>query len=242
MKKRTLLWLPGWGFSKEIWRPFVNQLEVDASSDFVNWFALQSKEDITERAEKKLFEVSKCGRAKVSIIGWSLGSLVALDLAVRFCGKVDQLILFSATSCFTTQANYDIGWDSRIIRRMQQRLRREPQATLNDFYLQMLSEEDRKLEMEWSQLKGKKDSIVSLSFGLDFLNDTDYREKVAKIKQPIHLIHGEEDVICPLHASKWIVEQASGTVSLQTLPQTGHLPFLTQMNRCKELVQSYVNV
>lgn len=242
MNKRTLLWLPGWGFDETIWQPLLHSLQ-QFDHHFVHWSTIQSKDEITRRAENALLQASKQQGAPISLVGWSLGSLVALDLAARFPEIVDRLILFSATSCFTVQDNYKDGWDPRIIRRMQRRLQQDPQATLNDFYSRMFSSADQKMiAQEKVPFKGNEDSVDSLLFGLNFLKETDYRDRLMKINKPIHLIHGEEDVICPLGASQWIANHTEGSVSLKCLPKVGHLPFHIRTSQCSKLIQTFVTM
>ncbi len=62
--------------------------------------------------------------------------------------------------------------------------------------------------------------------GLDVLLTSDLREKFGEIKQPVLLLHGENDVITHAAAASWMNQQLSDA-KLVLFPNCGHAPFLS---------------
>ena len=82
----------------------------------------------------------------------------------------------------------------------------------------------------------KGDSIQSLQLGLDYLIETDMREELKEIKVPILLIHGEQDVICPLSAARSMTENSGS--ELKVVSEAGHALCVTNFEYCaNEIIQ-----
>jgi pimeloyl-[acyl-carrier protein] methyl ester esterase len=65
-----------------------------------------------------------------------------------------------------------------------------------------------------------------LQAGLQILLTSDLREKLGGISQPTLLLHGENDVITPPEAARWMHRQMPHS-QLVMLPHCGHAPFLS---------------
>lgn len=67
----------------------------------------------------------------------------------------------------------------------------------------------------------------SLSKGLNFLLETDYRSILPKLQTPCAIIHGTADTICPVDAAHYLAENLPNA-GLYLFPGAGHIPFYTQ--------------
>ena len=72
----------------------------------------------------------------------------------------------------------------------------------------------------------KEPDEAALEAGLQILLTSDLREKVKYIRQPVLLLHGENDVITHPSAAKWLDAQLQES-ELIMLPHCGHAPFLS---------------
>jgi pimeloyl-ACP methyl ester carboxylesterase len=61
--------------------------------------------------------------------------------------------------------------------------------------------------------------------GLEWLRETDLREKIASIEIPVLLIHGEKAPLMPLEAARWM-QKRFPDARLEILPGAAHAPFL----------------
>lgn len=232
--------LPGWGYGKDVWQPLTNKLKNNATLQFIDWTNIQSEEQITKRVERVLQRAEK-KQQRVTIIGWSLGTLVALHMATRFSKTVNRLILFSATSCFTKKNDYPHGWDRRVLKRMQRRLQTDAHSLFHQFHEQLFSNHEKKIPLLKDQSSQVKDTVTSYKSGLEFLKQADYRKKLQQISQPTLLIHGSDDNICPLGAATYIAENMPTNATLKVINHAGHLPFYTETNTCYEWVKAFIH-
>lgn len=244
MNTESIILLPGWGLDQQIWSPLQSELEKQYQLYFINWQGIHKISDFKQRVSDLIAEEKL---QSFFLLGCSLGSIVALDIALNYPKEVLGIILLGGTSRFTIdpENGYDSGWPARIVERMKKNIKRDRRKTLLSFYKSMFSESEiTKGELEkFLSLGGYKiheDDEESLVLGLDYLNQMDCRSELVKILSPLLLIHGEEDQVCPRTAAAYILKQLSGNTVLKTLPFTGHLPFITQTEKCNEWIQTFI--
>lgn len=144
MKKTYLIMLPGWGMQSTVWQPLHEMLSSDFELLFVDWNDVTSTEGYKEKVIH-LIGQTQINSNSFSILGWSLGSLVALELATHYSSQINWIILISGTSRFTIQQEdqYACGWHKKIIERMQFQLEKNQQETLSNFYKAMFSSAEK---------------------------------------------------------------------------------------------------
>lgn len=240
MKKHSLILLPGWGMDATVWEPVEEVLAEYFNLLQLNWQGLKSAavypEHISNLIDKKV-------EGSFSLLGWSLGSLLAIDAAARYKNRVKKLILAGGTSRFTRDraSGYNCGWPQSVIAKMQSALSQERQKTLDSFYYSMFSESEiqrghyqrfmeKRNNSAGEKLKsaGEKYQTQELLAGLDFLVQADYRNKLDQIEAPVLIVHGEKDTVCPVAASAYISSSLPGNVSFKVLEGAGHIPFYTE--------------
>ena len=235
--KKTVVFLPGWGFDQSIWEDFVEPLANKINPIFLDWNHLEDVNDINTIATEVIAELRK-DKSEIIVVGWSLGTLVALDLAKNF-PEVSRLILFAPTSSFVQRDEYPIGWDARVVRRMKRQLGRDTETVKEQFAEQVLTVAEQKLfRVELSETQTKN----SLMAGLDYLIVQDSRMTLADIKQPTLIIQGEADQICPQAGAVYIAEHVAGIVSTLFIKGAGHAPFITKRELCLERVRDFLGV
>ncbi|RKD25608.1 hypothetical protein BEP19_01305 [Ammoniphilus oxalaticus] len=239
----TFLLLPGWGMESAVWslsRSFQDGLAELGELVMVDWRGVRSEVDFMDRVVEKAIG----RRAPLMVIGWSLGSLVALDFAKRYPSFVSKLILIGGTSRFTITDGYEqAGYAPRRLQGLKRQLARDPQQTLHAFYESMFSDSERRRGFDQqfiadveAQFAG--DEVASLGGGLDYLRAADARLSLSE-QPPLLLVHGEQDSVCPLASAQFIAEQAP-IAMLRTIPDAGHVPFYTQPQTCLHWIQSFV--
>lgn len=244
MNNQALIILPGWGLESNVWSFLQKDLSKQHELYFVDWHGIRT---ITEFKERVIDLIEKHRLKSYILLGCSLGSLVALEIASTYPSQVKGVIMLGGTSCFTAKPSdgYDSGWSTRIVERMKLNLGRAMRKTLLAFYTSMFSEselENRELECFLSSGTTEfwEKDIDSLLIGLDYLINMDLRNELKNILSPILLIHGEEDKICPRTAAQFNALQLKEKAALKTLPKTGHLPLFTQPEECLGYIQKFI--
>ncbi|TCO72268.1 alpha/beta fold hydrolase [Marinisporobacter balticus] len=240
--KKILIILSGWAVDKLVWKPITDLLCNDFEIILVDWDHMISidafKQNVINLINEKEIQ-------HFSLIGWSLGALVSMDLVVSYPSKIEHLILFNPTSKFTQDKNYVFGWHKKIVLRMIDMLKKDPEKTLNTFYKNLFSDVEIKngeydLLIEKIQNLNKKYCIESLCLGLEYLMMKDFREKVKSIHKQVLIIHGDQDMICPVEAGTYINNYIKKSEFI-ILRETGHMPFFTKSKECYQMILEYVN-
>src|SRR5581483_632662 len=68
-----------------------------------------------------------------SLLGWSLGAQIALDLTAAMPGQVDKLVLVAATPRFIESADWAYGMKASVMERLATQLRNDYRRTVSDF-------------------------------------------------------------------------------------------------------------
>lgn len=237
MQEETVLWLPGWGFQADVFATLVKAFPQETAFCCVSWQGLHATEDIVNRTKTLLNAVE----GKVFIVGWSLGAMAALELACACPDKISRLALFAPTGSFIKRESYEHGWDARIVKRMKKQLQRDVEQVLGDFDVAMLGKAEHRDYLQKVQAIRSPDQAQSLATGLEYLLETDLRKSLKEIRQPMLLIHGSEDSICPEAASLYVEKHVPGEVKRIVLDGAGHIPFITEEDRViRELGQFYL--
>ncbi|KQU23292.1 biotin biosynthesis protein BioH [Bacillus sp. Leaf13] len=241
MKQPNLVMLPGWGMEKDAFQPLIKPLSEVFHLSFIEWRDMKTLNDFEERVIDTIASID----GPVFLLGWSLGSLLSLELASSYREKIKGFILIGATSRFTTVDNYSFGWDPRMVERMKKQLQRNKEKTLTSFYEAMFSEAEKEegfyhqfITTIQSEFHG--DDLFSLLIGLDYLLQKDVRVKLDQIETPFLLIHGREDKICPLEASTFIKENLGGKAEVHIIEGAGHIPFFTKPQECVQLIKTII--
>ncbi len=241
MKQPNLIVLPGWGMEKEAFQPLIKPLSEAFNLSFIDWRDMKALDDFEERVIDTIASID----GPVYLLGWSLGSLVSLELSSSFRERIKGFILFGATSRFTTGENYSFGWDPRMVERMKKQLQRNKEKTLTSFYEAMFSDAEKEAGFyhqftKISQSEFHGDDVFSLLIGLDYLLQNDARARLHLIKAPLLMLHGREDKICPLEASSFIKENLGRKAKVRIIEGAGHIPFFTKPEECMEHIKTFI--
>jgi pimeloyl-[acyl-carrier protein] methyl ester esterase len=168
----------------------------------------------------------------VMLGGWSLGGMVALELAARPAVPVERLLLIGTTPRFTTAADWPHGFPNARVRALRRNLERHFQATLGDFFALTFAEG----EADAGRLQAIRDFAVrpgglpdqeTAVSCLDLLSSQDQRGLLQAIDCPALVLHGTADRVTPLEAGR-ILAAALPQGQLREFAAAGHAPFWTQ--------------
>ncbi len=226
-----LVLLHGWAMHSGIWDGVCEQLAQDYRLHLVD-LPGHGLSPVSESVslQSMVEMVAEILPDECIVGGWSLGGQVAIELALQKPTQVAKLVLIATTPCFIKCEDWPWGMDATILQMFTQNLAQNYTTTINRFLtLQLNGSNDsnavlaslKKTFFQYSQPDN-----AALQAGLDVLLTSDLREKFGEIKQPVLLLHGENDVITHAAAASWMNQQLSDA-KLVLFPNCGHAPFLS---------------
>ena len=178
-----------------------------------------------------------------TVTGWSLGALLALELARTHPERAARLILIAATPRFVAAADWPHGLDAATVEAFVSGYVRQPAATLRRFLaLQTLGDAaGRRLlsALEAASVTHEKTAppLPALIDGLNILATADLRPHLAAITQPVHLLHGDGDALMPLDAAHWLARTLPNA-HLTVREKRGHAPLLSCPAECAAAIRA----
>ncbi len=174
------------------------------------------------------------------LLGWSLGAMVAIDMATRFPQRVDSLTLLAGTPRFVRTARWP-GVEAGVLREFADNLRRSRRATLMRFLaLQVNGLNDGKAllqELRQAVQECGEPSEQALRGGLDLLANGDLTESLQRLACPLLVILGERDGLIPMRCGERILG-LKPDAKMAILRGAGHAPFLSHRLQIVDLMAS----
>ncbi len=168
--------------------------------------------------------------ARCMLGGWSLGGQVAMELALREPQRIEKLVLIATTPCFAKRGDWEWGMEHKLLQLFLENLKLNYAATINRFLTLQMSG-DRDAGKILPQLRRKffqraEPDPDALQKGLKILQHSDLRERIVTIRQPVLIVHGENDVITHPGAADWMHRQLPQSQRVM-FAHCGHAPFLS---------------
>jgi pimeloyl-[acyl-carrier protein] methyl ester esterase len=164
------------------------------------------------------------------LLGWSLGSQLALRAARAVPERVRALVLLNATPRFVSGADWPHGVDAAVLERFAEGLKRNYLQTVTDFL---------DLQLRGSGIDGQRRQAIrdtvsghgfaqpaALAAGLQMLSDHDLRADASAVMVPTLVIGGQHDRVTPPGAAIALSEIMPGARHVE-IPRAAHAPFLS---------------
>jgi len=229
-----LLLIHGWGMSGRVWEPIEKTLSQHFKLIMVDLPGMGLSEEIEDYTLANLVEeLYLIMPPRVSILGWSLGGLIALKYSLCYPEDVKRLFLVSTTPCFINSEDWAYGIDKSVLNKFFEELTEQYSKTVTHFFsLQLFGSENRKEIIRFlnstfiEQLTPKINSLMS---ALVILRDTDLRRLITTIDIPTLIIVGEKDKITPKAASVFMQSKIKKSI-IKVFDNASHIPFLSHSN------------
>ncbi len=229
MKDVALLLLHGWGMHAGIWADVRRQWPVSdvLAPDLPGYGGTSPLAGgLNELAQEMLRHVPD----RFDVCGWSLGGLLAQQMALLAPDRVRRVVLVGATPCFVTRENWNCGIEKSVLMAFGEELAQAYEPTLKRFLaLQVRGEQAARDNLarlrEQLFARGRPDVAV-LRQGLQILLETDLRAETPLMRQPLLLVQGSQDQLTPPCAAEWLATKVSGA-QLIRVSGAAHAPFLS---------------
>lgn len=227
-----LVLLHGWGLNGQVWHTLLPQLtphyrvhcldlpgfgESEWSSELTDFSAMGDRIGAYIEAE--------C-TGPVYLLGWSMGGLIATDLALRQPTLVRHLITVASSPRFIADSDWP-GIDAAVLADFQTQLMDDLSATLKRFLaVQTLGSPHARDDMKVLRqqlLEKPLPQADALQAGLSWLQQCDLRAQLAQLSMPLTRFYGRLDSLVPVTVAEYLT---SG--NMRVFAASAHAPFMTE--------------
>jgi len=234
---RPLVFIHGWGQSKQIWHQqqasfphaiFLNLPGHGGEPDSANWL---------ESLENKL------PKEPCILVGWSLGGMLSMQLALAYPERIKGLALINSTPCFSQKDGWIHGCSDNLLQDFKQGIEQQAAKTMSRFFALMLHGENITRQQFNAIARAAVDrnqpcSAQGMQEGLRLLEYLDLRDQISHIHQPTIIMHGDNDAVIPVQASDFLAKNIPNS-TLHHFETCGHAPFLTKTKIFHSLLESW---
>jgi pimeloyl-[acyl-carrier protein] methyl ester esterase len=241
-----LVLLHGWGLNAQVWDCITPELSTHFTLHLVDLPGFgRSRNAGAMSLEDMAQQVLARAPEKALWLGWSLGGLVASQVALTHPERVLALVTVASSPCFGAEGDWP-GIKPDVLSGFQQQLRDDFQRTVERFLaLQTMGTESarqdaRKLKSAVLSLPMPSEAV--LDGGLEILKTGDLREPLAALSLPFLRLYGRLDGLVPRKIVPLLDAAWPGSQSY-IFAKAAHAPFISHPDEfCHVLLNLKQNV
>ena len=235
-----LVLLHGWGLNAEVWHCISEELSSHFTLHLVDLpgfgrsqgFGAMTLEEMADRVLDQAPE-------KAIWLGWSLGGLVASQVALAHPGRVQALITVASSPCFNARDGWP-GIKPDVLAGFQQQLSEDFHRTVERFLaLQTMGTETARQDaraLKKTVLALPMPPVDVLNGGLEILKTVDLRESLTSLTVPFLRLYGYLDGLVPRKVVPLLDALWPESESL-IFAKAAHAPFISHPDAfCQALV------
>ena len=228
----NLVFLHGWGVNSGVWKPLVDILASDYCVTTIDIPGYgQNHEKMSE--PYNIATVSKLMETHLPndcvLLGWSLGGLIAQQIAYDFPDKLKQLILICSSPKFSKSADWP-GIETQVLTLFSRQLALDFSKMLERFLMiQAMGSENAKFDVKTIKENVQQypnPSEKALIAGLNMLQNVDLREQFKQLNIPCNVFLGRLDSLVPSKIAESL-QAYSPLVNVEIIAKASHAPFIS---------------
>ncbi|CAI1186524.1 MAG TPA: pimeloyl-[acyl-carrier protein] methyl ester esterase [Serratia grimesii] len=240
---RDLVLLHGWGLNAQVWSCMLERLTPHFRLHLVDLPGYGRSQGFGAMSLEQMAEtVLAAAPENAWWLGWSLGGLVASQIALMQPQRVRGLITVASSPCFAAKDDWP-GIRPEVLSGFQHQLGQDFQRTVERFLaLQTLGTESARQDAR--QLKSvvlnqPMPSVEVLNGGLEMLRTTDFREPLAVLTLPLLRIYGYLDGLVPRKVAGLLDAMWPHSPSA-IIAKAAHAPFISHPDEFAEIICTFV--
>jgi len=231
MANRPLLLLPGTLCTGAVFAHLVEPLQAVAdpviTAEFRHERTIRAMADAAARLIPE-------GR-KAAVAGFSMGGMVAIDLAARYPGKVDRVALLNSNS-HADLPDRHAGRLEALAAARRQGLRAVVEERMLPAYLHLQDAEHRALILDMAEAHGLEAFAAQIEA---LANRPDASRALASLDCPVLILGSRDDPLCPPDSQREMLRQARRG-ELVLLDECGHFSLLEQPRRVQRILLDWL--
>jgi len=240
-----LVFIHGWGLNSAVWQPCVAQLQNDFQVITLDLpgFATNKSVQLAQYSLIELADIITQAVAKPAVyIGWSLGGLVASQIAIKYPEQVLGLVTVASSPQFVERDNWP-GIKENVLSLFHQQLAQDTTKTISNFlkiqamgspHIRQDIKKIRELVMQYDQPNRQV-----LDDSLRLLETSDLSEQLQTISQPFLRLYGKLDGLVPKQVVALIDDLAPNS-QRYIFEQASHAPFISHQAEFLSILKSWL--
>ncbi|MCK4230889.1 pimeloyl-ACP methyl ester esterase BioH [Enterobacter asburiae] len=225
-----LVLLHGWGLNAEIWHCIREELASHFTLHLVDLPGFgRSRGYGALSLDEMAQQVLDAAPQNAVWLGWSLGGLVASQIALSRPDRVQALVTVASSPCFSAQDAWP-GIKPDVLAGFQQQLSEDFQRTVERFLaLQTMGTDTARKDartLKQTVLSLPMPEVEVLNGGLELLKTVDLREPLAALTLPHLRIYGYLDGIVPRKVVP-LLDSLWPNSESQIVAKAAHAPFIS---------------
>lgn len=240
-----LVLLHGWGMNGAVWHGIAQPLAAHYRLHLVDLpgFGNSPLADGSEYSLPWLAEqVAAVLPQKCHLLGWSLGGLVASQLALTQPERCQSLITVASSPCFMARDDWP-GIAPKVLTGFNQMLAGDFKQTIERFLaIQAMGSEHARDDIRQLRhwlAERPAPQLAALEAGLGLLADVDLRDALATLSLPWLRVYGRLDSLVPKAVIPLLDERYPASHSL-VLEKASHAPFISHPQQFVEIIRHFV--
>jgi malonyl-CoA O-methyltransferase len=221
------VFLHGWGSDSRTWQLLCDLLP--GRHTFVDLPGFDSTQTDTLDLDSFLTQTGAQLPQNCVLVGWSLGGMLATQLAHRHSDKVSALITIASNAVFVARDDWPEAMARVTFEQFYSDFEQDAPATWTRFCaLQALGDSRRKIVTQQlrQQIPPKAGQEAAWRQGLRWLEALDNRQLLAELTIPQYHLFGAADALVPVTAADHLRQLLPPSAVVEVIPATGHAPHL----------------
>lgn len=234
-----LVLLPGWGFDRQVFSGLADVLKEQYKRQIkiLDLPGYDERKKITTHSvlDATIEPLLPMLTANTVLIGWSLGGMAAIRMAVKSMHSVSSVLLLASSPCFVNKQDWPHGIDKWQIDRMLEQLQTAAglHKVLRDFstIVAMGDVSPKETAARLNKLVTADDADRKrLLQGLDILGNSDLRCDLGRLTCRVIMLLAENDRLIA-RTTGAATRALCPTLELDFIPRVGHAPFISELHK-----------
>ncbi|CAB5688428.1 Pimelyl-[acyl-carrier protein] methyl ester esterase [Aeromonas hydrophila] len=240
-----LVLLHGWGMNGAVWHGIVPALAARYRVHLVDLPGFGNS-PLAGEAEYSLpwlaEQVAAILPERCHLLGWSLGGLVASQLAMNHPERLHSVITVASSPCFMARDEWP-GIAPKVLTGFNQMLAGDFKQTIERFLaIQAMGSEHARDDIRQLRhwlAERPAPQLAALEAGLGLLADVDLRDELVQLNLPWLRVYGRLDSLVPKASIPLLDERYPASRSV-VLEKASHAPFISHPQQFIEIIEHFV--
>lgn len=242
----AIVFFHGWGMNSEVWHETAQALSKNYRITLIDLPGFGKNANVDCVFE--LDELTECVLPHVPeksiVVGWSMGGLVAMNIALHHPEHVSKLVLISSNAQFVISDEWPFAMKTEVLDGFVKNLSEDYKLTLQRFLMLQARGGDNAKEtiraLKQRLYQHGEPSSDALKGGLQLLKNTSFVTRLSEIDLPVLLLFGRLDALVPAAAANEM-KMRFPQASLHLFSKAAHAPFISHFSEFINELSVFLN-